>query len=141
MNPEASDFVSMAGTLVGSLEAVKSLGFGALANQAKLAGFSGGALAEAVELARIYQASTASGETPVTTAIRLAGSAIPDIVAFVACAVVTDAAIGVAATGAALVGPVAAGMVAVAGAALLTYGISQAATAVKSAAIRLLIGK
>ncbi len=137
-NPKASDFVSLMATLIGSLDTLKGLGFEKIAAQARLGGFVGAAMAEAVELVRIYKTSTHAGESAGVTAMRLAISAMSDIGAFAAGVVIVEAGIGAAVGGVSVVGPVGAAVVAVGGAALLTYGLSQATTAVKARATEIL---
>lgn len=139
MNPGSSEFMSLSGTLVGSLEALKGRGLTGIAKHAKLGGFTLGAIAEGIELARAYQNSSAAGETAGTTAGRLAISAIPDIAAFAASAMATEAMIGAAVAAAPVVGAIGAGALAVGGAAMATYGISTAATAAKTWASAILM--
>jgi len=138
MNPQSSDFASLFGTLLGSLDALEGLGLQALAAQARMGGFAGAAVAESFELARIYRTSTVAGERACITATRLVISLVPDAIIFAASTIVMGTVIDAAIAGAAIVGPIAAGAMSVAAAALITYGISAAATAVKTQATRAL---
>jgi hypothetical protein len=137
---KSSERMSIAGLVIGVTELFKEVpALRWLAGQAKLAGFATGALAEALEIARTYEKSVATGESGPRTSTRIAISVIPDVAAFAASSLVVEAGMGVFATAAAMLGsPIAAGIIAGAGVAVLSYGISVAATSVKETANKLI---
>jgi len=143
-DPAASKFVAGFAGLVGLTEALGGLGLATLAEQGRLGGFVGAALAEAVELVRIYQTSTEDGESWSTTAARLGISLGADFAGFMASAATMEAAVGVVAAVTGIVGTAGAIIVGVGGAAVLTYGVAAGGDAMKSWANTLLnqaIGK
>jgi len=137
-DPAASKFIAACGGLAGLAEALGGLGLDAVARQGRLGGFVGAAMAEAVELARIYQKSTEAGEDVKTTAVRLGISFGADLVGFVAGVAVMEAAVGAVAGAAGVVGVAGAVMAGVGGAAALTYVVAVGVDAAKNWANTLL---
>jgi len=136
-DPSSSKFISGAGGVVGLAEALKGMGLNHVAAQGRMAGFAGAALAEAIALAQIYQSSTAADESSLKTTGRLGISFGIDIAQFAAGIVIMESAIGVVATATGIVGTAGAVIAGVGGAAVLTYGVSQAGDFIKDWANKL----
>ena len=131
MDPSSSKFLSGFGGIVGLAESLGGIGLKQIALQGRLGGFAGSALAESLELARIYQTSTTAGESALSTTGRLGISFGADLASFAAGVAIMEAATGVIATATGFVGAVGAAAVGIGGAAVLTYGVSKAADATK----------